>query len=322
MSNTLLQVEDLRTYFMTRRGVVKAVDGISFSVDRGQTLGIVGESGSGKSITAMSILRLLPQPAGKIVSGSIKLDGDDLVKKSQKQMRKIRGKKVAIILQDPMTSLDPAFTVGNQIMEAVQLHQKAQSSRARWEKVVEALKLVRIPDPWSRLKQYPHQMSGGMRQRVTGAIALSCQPLLLIADEPTTSLDVTIQAQYLKLLRQVREESNVGMIFITHDLGIVAKMCDHVAVMYAGKIVEAADTVELFRHPTHPYTIGLLSCIPKTEVRVAKLFCIEGQPPTLENLPPGCKFAPRCMRAEERCRQEYPPEKTIGPNHIASCWFI
>src|SRR5687767_3542493 len=261
MADSLLEVRDLRTYFYTRRGVVKAVDGTTFSVGRGETLGIVGESGSGKSMTCLSVLRLVPEPGGRIVGGQIIFDGEDLLAKSPEEMRQLRGSRIAMILQDPMASLNPALTVGEQIAETLRLH-RGLRGRDLDRRVLELLHQVRISDPERRVYAYPHQMSGGIRQRVAGAIAISCRPSLLIADEPTTSLDVTIQAQYLRLLKDIQRETNLAMIFVTHDLGIVAKLCDRVAVMYAGRIVETGTTREIFTRPRHPYTIGLLRCLP------------------------------------------------------------
>ena len=258
---TLLEVRDLRTYIYTRRGVVKAVDGATFSVGRGETLGIVGESGSGKSMTCLSILRLVPEPGGRIVGGEIVFDGEDLLTKSREEMRRLRGSRISMILQDPMASLNPALTVGAQIAETLSLH-RGLRGRALDARVLELLRQVRISDPKRRVHAYPHQMSGGIRQRVAGAIAISCQPSLLIADEPTTSLDVTIQAQYLRLLKEIQRETNLALVFVTHDLGIVAKLCDRVAVMYAGRIVETGTTREIFNRPRHPYTIALLDCLP------------------------------------------------------------
>ncbi|MFC2022230.1 ABC transporter ATP-binding protein [Chloroflexota bacterium] len=319
MVKPLLEVENLKTYFFTHRGAVKAVDGVSFSVERGETTGLVGESGCGKTITCLSILGLVPSP-GKIVGGNIYFeDEDDLLEKSEGEMRHIRGRKISIILQDPMTSLNPAYSIGEQIAETIRLHQGARR-RELQDKTIASLKLVRIPDAERRLGDYPHQMSGGMRQRVTGAIALSCHPSLLIADEPTTSLDVTTQAQYLELLREVQRESKISMIFITHDFGIVARMCDKVSVMYAGRIVETAPTRELFDNPVHPYTRALMGSIPKLEVRVEKLSSIEGQPPFLVDQPPGCNFAPRCNRTKSSCREEIPPQVAVGDGHLVSCW--
>jgi oligopeptide/dipeptide ABC transporter ATP-binding protein len=321
VSDELLRVEDLRTYFYTRRGVVKAVDGVSFSVAPGETLGIVGESGSGKTMTSLSLLRLVPQPGGKIVSGKVLFEGVDLLQLSEAEMRDYRGSQISMILQDPMASLNPVYTVGEQVAEPLRQHQHL-AGKALWDKVTEALRLLRIPSPRERLQNYPHQMSGGMRQRVVGGIAISCRPKLIIADEPTTALDATIQAQYLALLKDLQRETNVAMIFISHDFGIVAKMCDRVAVMYAGKIVETASVRELFRNPQHPYTIGLLNSVPRLDRKVERLASIEGQPPALLNLPLGCRFAPRCYAAFDRCWQEEPPRVRAGDGHFASCWNV
>lgn len=320
MVKTVLEVIELKTYFFTRRGVVKAVDGISFAVGEGETIGLVGESGCGKTISCLSILRLLPAPAGRIVSGKVLFDGEDLTQKSEAEMREIRGKRISMILQDPMTSLNPVFTIGNQVAEPFKIHQGLRGKEV-WSSVINMLELVKIPSPEMRIRQYPHQMSGGMRQRIVGAIALSCQPELLIADEPTTSLDVTIQAQYLKLLKEVQSQLNTSLIFITHDFGVVAKMCDRVAVMYAGKIVESAEVREIFDSPFHPYTIGLLNSIPKSETRVNRLFSLEGQPPDLSKLLEGCRFAERCSRIENICRDQYPPQRMVGDGHFVNCWL-
>lgn len=319
MSDALLEVRELRTYIYTRRGVVKAVDGTSFSVRRGETLGIVGESGSGKSMTCLSLLRLVPEPGGRIVGGEIVFDGEDLLTKSREEMRELRGSRMAMILQDPMASLNPALTVGEQIAETLRLH-RGLRGRALDARIVELLRQVRISDPERRIVAYPHQMSGGIRQRVAGAIAISCQPSLLIADEPTTSLDVTIQAQYLRLLKDIQRETGLAMIFVTHDLGIVAKLCDRVAVMYAGRIVETGRTRDIFDRPRHPYTIGLLSCLPTLTRGREPLVAIEGQPPDLANLPPGCSFAPRCPMAEARCQEAVPPLEVAGPDHQVACF--
>jgi peptide/nickel transport system ATP-binding protein len=318
MSDALLEVRDLRTYIYTRRGVVKAVDGAGFSVRRGETLGIVGESGSGKSMTCLSLLRLVPEPGGRIVGGEIAFEGEDLLAKSREEMRELRGSRIAMILQDPMASLNPALTVGEQIAETLRLH-RGLRGRALDRRIVELLGQVRISDPERRVVAYPHQMSGGIRQRVAGAIAISCQPSLLIADEPTTSLDVTIQAQYLRLLKDIQRETNLAMIFVTHDLGIVAKLCDRVAVMYAGRIVETGPTREIFDRPRHPYTAGLLSCLPTLSRRREPLVAIEGQPPDLANLPAGCSFAPRCPLAEPRCHEAAPLLAAAGPEHQVAC---
>lgn len=318
MADALLEVRDLRTYIHTRRGVVKAVDGATFSVRRGETLGIVGESGSGKSMTCLSILRLVPEPGGRIVGGEIVFEGQDLLSRSAEEMRRLRGARIAMILQDPMASLNPALTVGEQIGETLAVH-RGLRGRALDARVLELLREVRISDPERRVHAYPHQMSGGIRQRVAGAIAISCRPSLLIADEPTTSLDVTIQAQYLRLLKEIQRETNLALVFVTHDLGIVAKLCDRVAVMYAGRIVETGTTRDIFNRPRHPYTIGLLACLPKLTRERAALTAIEGQPPDLANVPPGCSFAPRCTLAEPRCSEERPPLDPIGPEHLVAC---
>ena len=317
----VLQVKDLRTYFRTRWGTVKAVDGVSFDLHRGETLGIVGESGSGKSVTMLSLMRLVPNPPGRIVSGEILLDGEDLLQLSEDQMSKVRGSQIALIIQDPMTSLNPVFTIGNQVMEAIKIHQDVPR-KSVFEIALDVLRKVNIPAVETRVRDYPHQLSGGMRQRVVGAISISCQPSVLIADEPTTSLDVTIQAQYLKLLKELQRESNLGLIFITHDFGIVAKVCDRVAVMYAGKIVEQGSVRDIFNHPSHPYTEALLASVPKLEEDVERLYSIEGQPPALHDLPPGCPFAARCQYVMERCHEEYPPIVQAHEGHSAACWRL
>jgi oligopeptide/dipeptide ABC transporter ATP-binding protein len=318
----LLEVRDLRTYFYTRRGVVKAVDGASFTVNRGETLGIVGESGSGKSVTCLSIVRLLPAPAGRIAGGQVLFEGEDLLSKSESEMRRLRGRHISMILQDPMVSLNPAFTLGNQIGESLYIHLGIRGRGLR-ERVIELLRQVRISDPEVRANNYPHQISGGMRQRVAGAIAISCSPSLLIADEPTTALDVTIQAQYLRLLKDIQRQTNVGLIFVTHDLGIVARLCDRVAVMYAGRIVESGTVREIFNTPRHPYTIGLLNCLPRAGAGRSALQTIPGQPPDLSHLPPGCPFAPRCTLADARCAQQVPPLMPVKEDgHVAACWRV
>ena len=315
----LLEVIDLKTYFFTPSAVVKAVDGISFSVNQEETLGLVGESGCGKSITCLSILRLVPKPAGRIVHGRILLGGEDLLAKSEKDMRQIRGKRISMILQDPMTSLNPVFTIADQVGTPIRLHQKVRA-KSVWEKVREMLGRVDIPTPEVRMWEYPHQMSGGMRQRIVGAMSLSCQPQLLIADEPTTALDVTIQAQFLRLLEGIQSSFGLSMLVVTHDFGIVARICDRVAVMYAGKIVESAPVSDLFNNPIHPYTKALLESLPKMDRKMDKLYSIEGQPPDLGNLPPGCSFAPRCWKVHDICKKEYPAQHEIGNNHTVSCW--
>ncbi len=319
--DVLLKVEDLRTYFETRWGTVKAVDGVNFELRAGETLGIVGESGSGKTVTMLSLMRLVQEPPGRIVSGKIVLDGEDLLEASEDEMTKIRGSKIALIIQDPMTSLNPVFTIGSQVGEAIQIHQHPPRATLR-EKVLEVLRKVNIPAAESRVRDYPHQMSGGMRQRVVGAISISCQPLVLIADEPTTSLDVTIQAQYLRLLKELQQDLGVGLIFITHDFGIVAKVCDRVAVMYAGKIVEQGSVRDIFNNPSHPYTEALLESVPKMEEDVDRLFSIEGQPPPLYNLPVGCSFADRCRYVMDRCRSEDPGLLPVTEGHASACWRV
>lgn len=316
--DVLLEVRDLHASLLTRRGVVNAVDGVSFSVRRGETLGLVGESGCGKTMTCLSILRLLPQPAATIVVGQILFEGADLLAKTPVEMRAIRGGRISMILQDSLTSLNPALTIGNQVGEAIALHQGLRGNALR-QRVIDALHLVRIPDAETHLNDYPHALSGGMRQRVAGAIALACQPSLLIADEPTTSLDVTVQAQYLDLLKEIQRQFGMSMIFVTHDFGVVAKMCDRVVVMYAGRIVETADTQEIFNNPRHPYTRALLECLPRLEGPMRPLVNIEGQPPDLASLPHGCRFAARCSKAVDLCRQ-YPEERTVNRDHSVSCW--
>ena len=315
----LLEVRDLHAHLRTRWGVVRAVDGVSFEIGAGETLGLVGESGSGKTMTALSVLRLLPAPAGRIVKGQVLLDGDDLVPKSEREMRRLRGRRISMILQDPQTSLNPVFSVGNQIVEALRAHHAAGRG-SLWARAEEALRRVKVAAPQDRLRAFPHQMSGGMKQRVVGAIALASEPTLLIADEPTTALDVTIQLQYLMLLKEVQERMGLGMLFITHDFGIVARMCDRVAVMYAGRIVESGPVRALFKTPRHPYTEALMASVPRMEGRVERLPSIEGQPPALHRLPTGCRFAPRCRYVEERCRAEYPPTFSVGSLHEAACW--
>ena len=317
----VLQVENLRTYFRTRWGTVRAVDGVSFDLRRGETLGIVGESSSGKSVTVLSLMRLIPTPPGRIEDGTIRLEGEDLLGLSEEEMSHVRGSKIALIIQDPMTSLNPLFSIGNQLGEAIRVHQRIPK-RSVMEKCLELLRKVNIPAAETRVRDYPHQMSGGMRQRVVGAMGISCEPIVLIADEPTTSLDATIQAQYLRLLKELQRESNLGLIFITHDFGIVAKMCDRVAVMYAGKIVEQGSVRDIFNNPSHPYTEALLASVPKMEEDVERLYSIEGQPPTLHDLPVGCSFAPRCPYVMERCREEYPSQFPVDQGHYAACWRL
>jgi oligopeptide transport system ATP-binding protein len=319
----LLEVTDLHTQFFTRDGVVRAVDGVTFQVAAGETLGIVGESGCGKSVTALSLMRLIPQPPGKIVKGSIMFDGQDILKMDDDDVRGIRGNNIAMIFQDPMTSLNPVLTISRQISEALELHLKMDKSEAR-KRTIELLELVNIPSAKKRVDDYPHQFSGGMRQRVMIAMALSCNPKLILADEPTTALDVTIQAQILDLLKNLAREFRTAFILITHDLGVVAGMTQRINVMYAGRIVEKADTVELFANPKMPYTWGLLRSIPRLdESRKAKLVPIEGLPPDLIAPPPGCKFEPRCQYRRDVCREKEPELKHIPnskPDHEARCW--
>ena len=322
MSNNdvILQVNDLHTYFFNRRGVTKAVDGITFTLRQGETLGIVGESGCGKTMTALSLLGLVPKPAARIVSGEIILDGEDLTKKSDEEMRKIRGRKISMILQDPQTSLNPVFSIGNQVIEALGISEKT-NRKSMFNRAVESLRSVRVAAPESRMSDYPHQMSGGMKQRVIGAISMASSPKVIIADEPTTALDVTIQLQYLNLLKDIQRETGMAIIFITHDFGIVARMCDRVAVMYAGRIVESADVRSLFNKPTHPYTQALINSVPQMD-RTDRLFSIDGQPPALWDLPEGCRFADRCQHARPQCHQEYPGVLRVGEGHVASCWML
>ena len=316
----LLRVSDLRTYYFGFRGtrVVKAVDGVSFSLEPGETFGLVGESGCGKTTTCHSIVRLLT-PSARIVSGSIELEGDDLVKKSQGEMRLIRGRRIATILQDPMASLDPLFSIGDQVAEPAYYHQSLRGGKLR-QRVKELLAAVRIPSPEQRMRDFPHQMSGGMRQRIVGAIAQAGGPRIIIADEPTTNLDVTIQLQYLNLLKDLQRATGIAMIFVTHNLGIVAKMCDTVGVMYAGKIVEMQSVRGLFYRPRHPYTKALLDSIPKLGVK-EPLYGIPGQPPDLSNLPLGCSFHPRCQQAMERCRVEEPWQHDMTDGASVKCWL-
>jgi oligopeptide/dipeptide ABC transporter ATP-binding protein len=319
--DVILEVRDLHTHFFLRRGVVKAVDGVSFSLRRGEVLGLVGESGCGKSVTALSLLRLLPQPAARTVQGEILLEGENLVTKSHREMRQIRGRKIAMILQDPQTSLNPVFTIGDQLRESIAKHHPARAATIA-QQAIEALRKVKLAAPEQRMHQYPHQMSGGMKQRVVGAIAISCRPMVMIADEPTTALDVTIQLQYLQLLKELQQDTGMAILFITHDFGVVAKMCDRVAVMYAGRIVESGPVRQVFDAPAHPYTRALIASVPKMRQRVGRLYTIEGQPPEFSDLPVGCRFAPRCALADDRCRTTYPAPFTLGSDHTADCWKL
>ena len=316
----LLQVKDLRTHFFTDEGVVRAVDGISYDVQEGETMGLVGESGCGKSVSALSILRLIPSPPGKIVGGEVWFDGQDLLKVNEEEIRHVRGNRIAMIFQEPMTSLNPVLTIGRQITEALELHLKMNRNAAN-RRAVELLEMVGIPEAHSRLNDYPHQFSGGMRQRVMIAMALSCNPKLLLADEPTTALDVTIQAQILEILARLSSEFKTAVIIITHNLGVVARYADRVNVMYAGKIVESGSAREIYGRPRHPYTLGLLRSVPRLdEARRDKLVPIEGLPPDLANIPPGCSFYPRCSYHIDRCRQEEPPLMLVDEKHYAACW--
>jgi peptide/nickel transport system ATP-binding protein len=319
----VLDVKNLRTVFFTNSGLFKAVDDVSFSVRRGETLAIVGESGCGKSVTALSIMRLVPDPPGRIVGGSVMLEGTDLLSLDEAGMRKVRGDRVSMIFQEPMTSLNPVMRIGDQIVEVVLLHRPMPRKQA-WQQAVEMLRLVRIPEPERRALEYPHQLSGGMRQRAMIAMALTCRPALLIADEPTTALDVTIQAQILGLILELQKELGMGLILITHDLGVVAQTAQRVVVMYAGKKVEEADVETLFESPRHPYTRGLMASIPAVPAlgtkADARLVEIPGMVPSLTRLPKGCAFAPRCELAIARCHEEYPPLQTFGTDHLAACW--
>lgn len=316
----LLEVRDLTTQFITPDGTVHAVNGITFTLDEGETLGIVGESGSGKTVSMLSVLRLLPQPAGRIEAGQIIFSGKDLLKLPDEEMRQIRGAKVAMIFQDPMTSLNPVLPVGLQITEAIGSHLSVNEHQAR-SRSIELLTMVGIPNAGERMSDYPHQFSGGMRQRVMIAMALSCNPSLLIADEPTTALDVTIQAQIVDLVKRLQGEMGMAVIWITHDLGLLARLARRVLVMYAGYIVEDAQVKELYRSPRHPYTLGLLGSLPRLdEDQAAMLTSIPGQPPDMITLPKGCPFAPRCSFATFHCQEENPNLSSVAPNHIAACW--
>jgi oligopeptide transport system ATP-binding protein len=319
-NGSLLEVNDLRTYFDTEDGVVKAVDGISFRLKRGETLGIVGESGSGKSVTNLSIIRLIPDPPGRIVGGEVVFNGQDILLLSGEEVRKIRGRRIAMIFQDPMTSLNPFLKISRQLMEMTRLHLGHTKAQA-YEHAIKMLETVGIPDARTRVDNYPHEFSGGMRQRVMIAMALSCEPELLIADEPTTALDVTIQAQILELIKKLKDETGTSVILITHDLGVVAGMTDHVIVMYAGKIFEQAKTSELFARTGNPYTKGLLRSVPDPTAEQGQLYQIPGSPPDVAHLQPGCPFAPRCERAEEICRREFPPFVELTADHHSLCHF-
>jgi oligopeptide/dipeptide ABC transporter ATP-binding protein len=317
---SLLEVKNLKTQFFTDDGIVKAVDDISFVIGKEETFGLVGESGCGKSVTALSIIKLISWPPGKIVGGQVFLEGEDLLKKTEEQMQKIRGCKISMIFQEPMTSLDPVFTVGNEIMEVIELHQGLGKEEAR-KKALDMLHVVGIPDPERRMKEYPHQLSGGMRQRVMIAMALSCNPKLLIADEPTTALDVTIQAQILRLMDKLKKDFSASVLLITHDLGVIAQQCDNVAVMYAGEIVEYGSVEAIFGNPLHPYTVGLYQAIPRLDSDRDRLRIIEGNVPNLIQIPSGCRFHPRCSHASERCAQETPRLVERENNHYTRCFL-
>lgn len=318
---TLLEVQDLQTYFKTDEGLVKAVDGVSFNLKQGETLGIVGESGSGKSVTNLSLLKLVSQPPGRYAGGTIKFRGKDIIGMSESELRDLRGNKISMIFQDPMTSLNPFLRISTQLMETIILHQKLDK-KAALAKAIEMLKKVGIPAPEKRVHNYPHQFSGGMRQRVMIAMALSCNPEILIADEPTTALDVTIQAQILELMKALAADFGTATILITHDLGVVAGMCDRVCVMYAGRIVEEASADELFAEPKHPYTLGLIKSVPRLDKKTKeRLYSIPGQPPHLVNLPDACPFHSRCDKAMDICRSKYPRNTVLPGGHQVKCWL-
>ncbi len=320
MTGPLLSIRNLETHFFSAGKVVRALDGISFEILEGEVFGLVGETGCGKSVTALSILRLIPFPPGKIVAGSIRFKDTDILSFSPDQMRSVRGKEISMIFQEPMTSLNPVFRIGDQMREVIMLHQRLGKTAA-WEAVVRMLERVRIPDARKVAGQYPHQLSGGMRQRVMIAMELSCRPALLIADEPTTALDVTIQAQILRLLKEMKKEMGTSILLITHDLGVVAEMCDRVAVMYAGSIVEQAEAIEIFEHPKHPYTQGLWGAIPLIDQEKESLAVIPGAVPDLGRLPQGCKFHPRCPHRFKPCDGERPPVVEVSPGHHAACYL-
>ena len=321
MSETLLQIKDLKTYFYTDEGIIRAVDGLDLIIRKRETLGVVGESGCGKSVSALSILQLVQDPPGKIVGGEILFKNEELLKKTTVEMRKIRGNSISMIFQEPMTSLNPVYTIGNQILEAITLHQKLTKKEAL-EKTVEMLRLISIPSPEKRINEYPHKLSGGQRQRVMIAMALSCSPDLLIADEPTTALDVTIQAQILELIKKLKDEIGMSVMMITHDLGVIAEVSDNVLVVYAGKAVEYADVVSVFKFPKHPYTVALLNSIPRlTDKQGKRLETIQGGIPNPLSLPSGCKFHPRCKFAMDICKIEEPELKRVEDDHMVRCWM-
>jgi oligopeptide/dipeptide ABC transporter ATP-binding protein len=316
----LLDVRDLKTYFFTDGGVVRAVDGLTYTVQPGETVALVGESGCGKSVSALSVMRLVAAPAGRIVGGRVLFQGRDLLTLDEESMRKVRGREIAMVFQEPMTSLNPVLSIGRQLTEPLEIHLRMPHEQAR-QRAVDLLTTVGIPDPERRLTQYPHQFSGGMRQRMMIAMALACNPALVLADEPTTALDVTIQAQILELMRDLARERGIALVLITHNLGVVARYADRVNVMYAGKMVEQGSARDVYAEPRHPYTMGLLRSVPRLDVpRKAKLQPIDGQPPDLTRLPPGCAFAPRCQYAVARCRTEVPPLMPVAAGHASACW--
>jgi oligopeptide transport system ATP-binding protein len=320
MTAPLLEVRGLRTHFHTDAGEIRAVDGVSFDVHAGETTAIVGESGSGKSVTALSILRLIPSPPGEIVDGEIRFEGNDLLAMSEAEMRGVRGNRIAMIFQEPMTSLNPTLTVGRQIVEPIEVHQSV-SRKSLMEHCLNLLRKVRIPDPEQSADAFPHQFSGGMRQRAMIAMSLACEPQLIIADEPTTALDVTVQAQVLDLLKSLTRETGAALVLITHDLGVVARYADRVNVMYAGRIIESGSARDIYNTPKHPYTVGLMNSMPRLdEAEKSQLRQIEGQPPDLANLPPGCPFQPRCQFAVERCAVEHPDLVEVASQHTSACW--
>ena len=319
-SEKVLAVTDLKTSFFTKKGLVRAVDGVNFTVDRGEIVGLVGESGCGKSITSLSIMRLVPQPAGKIVAGEVLFKGEDLLQKSDEEMRRLRGDRISMIMQDPMVSMNQLLTVGYQLGEVFKYHHPGNGGSLR-ERCVRLLEKVKVPSPESRLDDYPFQFSGGMCQRVLIGMGIANNPDLLIADEPTTALDVTIQAQILKLMKDIQRDSGTSIILITHDLAVVAQICTRVLVMYAGRIVEQAPVLAFYKNPSHPYSVSLIRSVPVLGHRADRLFSIGGQPPNLSNPPPGCRFAPRCDKVMPICWEKYPPEISIAENHQISCWL-
>lgn len=320
MSGKLLEIKGLRTHFFTDHGEIPAVDGVDLYINKGEVLGVVGESGCGKSVTSLSVMRLVPNPPGKIVSGSMEFKGEDLVQATESRMRKVRGNEIAMIFQEPMTSLNPVYTIGDQIGETVRLHRSLSKKDARTH-AIEMLKKVGIPRPEQIVDEYPHQLSGGMRQRVMIAMAMSCDPELLIADEPTTALDVTIQAQILDLMRKLNRESGAAIMMITHDLGVVAEICDRVAVMYSGKVVEEGSVHHIFKNPQHPYTKGLIQSVPRMDEKIDRLYSIPGNVPNPGSLPKGCRFAPRCNAVTDKCHEAMPELVDVGAGHKSRCWL-